>query len=315
MRRFLKLALALSILACAVFAARFVMPARGNVNFRNEVSIEVHGEFREIHSNGIPKHQPGQFPNRGNPNTIRPQRYEFRVPAKPKVAAKTTPFELGKFGVAVNGVPFDPGAAEFWHRDFRSGWQYEALSGKINLGLDEHNAHVQPNGAYHYHGVPTGLLKQLEGGAGKITLLGYAADGFPIFAPYGYSDPQNAESEIRPLKSSFQLRKGTRPDGREDPGGKFDGTFVADYEYVPGSGDLDECNGRTGVMPGYSDGTYYYVLTYEFPFIPRAFRGTPDRSFLLHGPPGKGPPGKGPPPKGFPPPPFPPPPFPPPPRR
>ena len=57
------------------------------------------------------------------------------------------------FGVAVNGVVFDPGAAEWFNRDPRSGWQYEPLAGKINLGVDESFAHVQPNGAYHYHGM------------------------------------------------------------------------------------------------------------------------------------------------------------------
>ena len=51
------------------------------------------------------------------------------------------------FGVALNGVPFDPGTAEYWENDRSSDWRYDALSGKINLGLDQNNAHVQPNGA------------------------------------------------------------------------------------------------------------------------------------------------------------------------
>ena len=79
-----------------------------------EVRISVDGETRHIESNGIPKHEPGQFPTRGNPNPIRPLDYHFTVPANPKVADEITPVERQPFGVAINGVPFDPGTAEYW---------------------------------------------------------------------------------------------------------------------------------------------------------------------------------------------------------
>ena len=72
---------------------------------------------------------------------------------------------------------------------------------------------------------------------------------------------------------------GNRPANGDDPGGQHDGTFVQDFEFVEGSGDLDECNGRFGVTPEYPDGIYYYVLTDAFPFVPRMFRGTPNESF------------------------------------
>ena len=51
------------------------------------------------------------------------------------------------------------------------------------------------------------------------------------------------------------------------PAGAYDGTFVQDYEYRAGTGELDECNGRQGVTPEFPNGTYYYVLTDAFPFI------------------------------------------------
>jgi YHYH protein len=270
----------------------------------SEVTIEVRGEFRYIESNGIPNHETGQFPNRHNPNRISEQRHVFRVPLHPEKAERTTPLGMSPFGVAVNGVPFDPGAAEFWRRDPHSGWQYEALSGVIDLGLDENNAHVQPSGAYHYHGVPVGLIKQLSGDEPlkQMLLIGYAADGFPVYAPYAYADPDDPQSEFRPVHSSYRVKRGDRSAPPAGPGGKYDGTFVQDYEYVEGAGDLDECNGRFGVTPEYPDGTYHYFITAEYPFIPRQFRGTPDRSFLRQGPPGPGgPPGRRPPPPGRPP--------------
>lgn len=258
-----------------------------------QVSIKEEGDKRVIESNGIPDHAPGRFPNRGNPNSISAQNHRFEMPLEPREARQPSPFQLGLFGVAINGVPFDPGAAEFWNRDRSSGWQYEALGGGINLGVDEHNAHVQPTGSYHYHGLPTGIIEK-QRVSDRMTLVGYAADGFPIYAVWGHREPNDLESELVVLKSSYQLKKGMREGG---PGGRHDGTFVQDWEYVEGSGDLDECNGRTGVTAEYPNGTYYYVLTEEFPFIPRAFRATPDPSFMRRGPRG-GPPGR----PGFPPP-------------
>ncbi len=277
---------------------------------QNEVRITTDENYRYIESNGIPDHRPGQFPNRGNPNRIQSQQHKYRVPLAPQKAKQTTPLQRQPFGVALNGVPFDPGTAEFWRRDPRSGWNYDALSGKINRGLDKSNAHVQPDGSYHYHGIPTGLVDILNGKdeTTSMRLLGYAADGFPIYGPMAYKDAENPRSELVKMTSSFQLKKGTRQGG---PGGRYDGTFVQDFEYDEGAGTLDESNGRTGVTPEYPDGTYYYVLTDAFPFIPRSFQGTPDRSFERTGPPpGRGrppfgrrppPPGQGPPPGGTPP--------------
>ncbi|HYW69448.1 MAG TPA: YHYH protein [Pyrinomonadaceae bacterium] len=247
----------------------------------SHVDIVVRGDYRYITANGIPNHRHGDFPNRGNPNTIRAQSYTFRVPANPRLANELTPLGMNPFGIAINGVPFDPGAAEWWNNDPASGWQYEALSGKINLGMDQNNAHVQPNGAYHYHGLPTGLIERLGDGQ-RMVLIGYAADGFPIYERYGYAR-KDIRTDIKQLRSSYRLKTGTRANG---PGGKYDGSFVQDYEYVAGAGDLDQCNGREGVTPEYLSGTYYYVITSEFPFIPRCFRGTPDDSFRRRGPAG-----------------------------
>jgi hypothetical protein len=255
------------------------------------VHIYSDERFRYIRSNGIPDHVTGSFPNRGNPNTISEQNYLFRFAKEPKFAGYETTINMFPFGVAVNGIPFDPAANEFWHRDRNSGWQYEAMALVGRLGMDENNAHVQPNGAYHYHGPPTGLLEKL--GQEKPTLVGFAADGFPIYGPYCYSDANNKASSMKKLQSSYRVRSGTRPSG---PGGEYSGIFVQDYEFVSGLGDLDECNGRYGITPEYPEGTYYYVLTDTFPFIPRVMKGAPDPTFLRHG-------HQGPPPGGFPPPP------------
>lgn len=250
--------------------------------FVSEVVIRVRDGVRQITSNGIPNHDVGEFPNRRNPNTISPQAYAFNVPAAPKAAEKTTPLGMSAFGVAVNGVVFDPGAAEWWQGDRNSVWQYEPLGGAIDLGVDASNAHVQPNGAYHYHGMPTALVQKLTEGKPAMVLLGWASDGFPIYGPWGYSDPKDAKSEVHKLKSSYKIKNSPRAGG---PGGTPDGAFVADYEFKEGAGDLDDCNGRVGVTPEFPQGTYHYYITDAFPFIPRLHRGTPDPNFQKRGSP------------------------------
>lgn len=252
-----------------------------------QVRIWVQDGVRYIEANGLPDHETGVFPNANNPNAISEQSYSFQVPAEPSVVGTSTANGiLDRFGIAINGVTFDPGAAEFWNNDFNSGWQLEPLASGIDLGEDENNAHVQPTGGYHYHGMPEGMIAG-ESGANHSPLIGFAADGFPIYARYGYADASDPSSGIVRLQSSYQLRSGTRPDG---PGGTYDGSYVADYEWVPGSGDLDENNGRSGVTPEYPGGTYYYVVTDDFPFIPRSFAGAPDPGFARAATPGGGPP-------------------------
>ncbi|MFO0946298.1 MAG: YHYH protein [Planctomycetota bacterium] len=254
----------------------------------NQVTIEERDGYRYIVANGIPDHAHGDFPNRGNPNSILAQRFAFRVPLEPEWRDEPVPLGHHPFGVALNGVPFDPGTAEFWNGDRRSGWNYEALSGRINLGLDHNHAHVQPSGAYHYHGTPQGLIQALlqrsrqpstrnSRGKTPMVLLGYAADGYPIYNAVGHAEPENQRSRRKFLRSSYRLKRGTRPSG---PRGKYDGTFTEDYEFATGLGDLDECNGYYGVTPESTGATYYYCITESFPHIPRFYHGVPDESFL-----------------------------------
>jgi len=237
--------------------------------------ITVDGNTRRIRANGYPVKPPGRFPNRNNPHAISKKNYNLKVPMRPRKSGRVTAAQGAVFGIAVNGVVMDPGTAEFWRGDRRSGWNYEALGGACKLGLDRYNAHVQPDGTYHYHGIPTGVLAS-EGGRSVPALIGFAADGFPIYGPYGYSDPKS-KSTVRKLKSSYRVKNGTRPGG---PGGRYNGKFTQDWAYVAGAGDLDRCNGRFAVTPEFPDGTYHYVLTDTFPFIPRCWMGSPDSSFL-----------------------------------
>jgi len=188
------------------------------------------------------------------------------------------------FGVAVNGIPFDP-SGPFWDGDAASGWQFEVMhpANSIALGIDRNNAHTQGGGMYHYHGLPSGLLSRLvcENPERRMQMLGFAADGYPIYGPECPAIPEDLKSPFQRLRSSYRLIGTLRKKG---PPGKPDGRFCEDFVYEPGYGQLDECNGRFGCTPEYPAGTYHYVLTDGFPFIPRWFRGQPDPS-ISHGPP------------------------------
>lgn len=254
------------------------------------VQETVVGDRRIIESNSIPNHAVGDFPNAHDPVTLRPQKLRYEVPVRPAVAERPRALSMWHFGVAVNGVPFDP-SGPFWAGDGDSGWQFEVMcpANAVALGIDVNHAHTQGRGLYHYHGLPTGLLWEVRQGdpARPMHLLGHAADGFPIYGPDAPGPGDDLHAPTRRLRSSYRLRAGRRASG---PGGRFDGTFVEDFEYEPGHGDLDECNGRFGPTPEHPDGTYYYVLTDEFPHIPRLYRGEPDATFKHGPPPGVSPP-------------------------
>jgi hypothetical protein len=240
----------------------------------NRVSIVTQGRKRIITSNGVPDHKVGSFPNAGNPNRINAQSYRFEMPLKPKSGGRSRKRGLIS-GVAVNGVPMDTGAAEFWEGNPRSGWQYDALGGAVALGLDANYGHVQPTGAYHYHGLPIGLMPGLGWSATAASpLIGWAADGYPIYALTA-----EVNGQVRELRSSYRLKSGSR-NGGNGPSGRHDGAFVQDYKYVAGSGDLDAHNGLVLKTAEFPEGTYAYFLTRAFPVIPRSLKGAVDASFV-----------------------------------
>lgn len=267
----------------------------------NSVNITMSGGNRVITANNIPSHMVGLFGGGMgslNPNAITAQNNTYTITASPTAAASITSLlntSMGPayaFGVALNGVKLDPVAAEPFPNSAQGTmdpnvnweWNLEALNLTADLGLDCNYAHVQPNGEYHYHGIPTMFLDGLNINGTSMVLVGWAADGYPIYYKYAYTDASNSSSAIKALSPSYRLKSGTRPgDGVTAPCGDYDGIYSNDYEYVDGLGDLDECNGRTGVTPEFPGGTYYYVITDDYPAIPRCLMGTPSNDFRTGG--------------------------------
>lgn len=266
------------------------------LSFTPSVTMTVSGGNRIFKTNSIPNHKVGLFGSGTgslNPNAIKEQNKTYTITANPVAASSffpllnTSAVALYSFGVLLNGVELDPIAAEPWpHTGIMAAnvnWEWNLEATNVKIGLDCNNAHVQPTGKYHYHGSPTLYLQNANVPTNKMTLVGYAADGFPVYYKYAYSTATDGSSTVIAMTSSYRLKSGKRPgDGVTAPCGTYDGVYSNDYEYVSGLGTLDQANGRQGITPEYPAGTYYYVITDEFPSIPRYFKGTPSSNFKVN---------------------------------
>ena len=262
---------------CADYADAFSWEARDVSNNRvymGTFMVEVRGGACEFTSNAVPNHDFND--GRGFATDIREQNQTFTVTANPQKSANPTALNLMfDNAILLNGVKVDLLAAGCYGVgngltgcfDMGTPWRADPMSANSDFATDSHNAHTQPDGLYHYHGNPKALFDDSAGSAAS-PVIGFAADGFPIFGSY-FDD----NGTIRKAESSYQLRSGVRPAGDGSPGDTYDGTFVDDYEYIEGSGDLDACNGMT------VDGVYGYYVTDGYPHILGCFSGTPDDSF------------------------------------
>lgn len=266
------------VLCSLVYSAFNTTPS---VNATSTSSWSCSSTTRNLTANGLPDHAVGTFPNANNPNAISAQTVTASLHLAPSLSATVTTLGPGTVatGYVLNGVKIDAATAgactdaSVCSMTGNTGnWSIEALGQtSFNFGADSNNAHVQPGGTYHYHGMPEGFVSKLNKGV-AMTLIGWAADGFPIYARYGYTLATDATSAIKVIASSYRL-KTTIPVNRPSTASYPLGTFKQDYEYVAGLGDLDECNGRTGVTPEFPAGTYHYFATDTYPYLQRCVKG------------------------------------------
>ncbi len=194
--------------------------------------------------------------------------FVFKIPRSPTPETnRHAHVPLDYIGVFVNGVPI-PNHFEAASYQGQNLWHYDLVA----RGDDGSLTATGAARAALTHAPSPGLLNKLATGhATNSPIIAFALDGYPIHGPW---------AEGKRIRSSYQLRKiATRehwPDGTllapgqtgppVGPGYPL-GTFVEDYEYVPGSGDLDQYNGKA------SAGTYAYFLTtdprgkLEFPYL------------------------------------------------
>ena len=247
------------------------------------------------------------------------QKLLYRIPRTNTVPATKTLSGGGPIGIGVDGVAaYNVWDAYVWNGSTEATsntngyWNRDAY---VNEGtsVDPANAHQPPSGQYHFHDNPMALRYQMgdhvdldpitkiysESPATPTKhspILGWAADGFPIYGPYGYSLSNDASSGIRRMISGYVLRDGqygtsnltangrttipawaTRlynvasnilagpPVSTTYPLGRYieDNDFLGDHGIAAGTNtyDLDQYNGRWCVTPEFPNGTYAYFIT------------------------------------------------------
>ena len=169
----------------------------------------------------------------GFPNLPANQKTLFRIPRTPAVPAAKTATGGGTIGCFVDGVAMFNSWDAFTY-DVATGADASGINGYwnrdayVNEGptFDPAYAHQQNTGTYHYHANPIALRYQLgdhvdynaaaktwSESTNAVTqhspLLGWVADGFPVYGPYGYANATNANSGVRRMISGYVLRDGT----------------------------------------------------------------------------------------------------------
>ncbi len=304
---------------------------QSNPTYSDVNEINYSANWIYIRTTGLASHMMGPWPA-NFPNFPSNTSAVYRIPRVPAIPGIKVATGLGATGRMVNGVSmFDsrdafsysntnaadatPGGSftgdGIWNRD---GYHNEGPT------FDPALAHQAGNN-YHYHAQPIGLRYQLgdhvdynadtnrytESAAAVTThspILAWAADGLPVYGPYGYSTPMNASSGVRRMESGFVLRDGSngttnitvrqilpawaaRVQNRaaalavNQYGPAVNtttyrlGHYIEDFEYRGDLGqtlgvdfDLNEQNVRFCVTPEFPAGTWAYFTTITAAAVP-----------------------------------------------
>jgi hypothetical protein len=288
-----------------------------------------------VRSTGLGSQIMGPWQNGWFPNLPTDQHFIFAIPRHPRAQATERFNPLGEIGMFVDGVRmFDANDAfSYSHGSGRDAgpqasigqgdriWNRDAFVNESRT-FDAGWGHQQNWGRYHYHAEPIALRYQLgdhvdfdattktyHEGATPPTkhspILGWLQDGYPLYGPYGYSDPTNPASGVRRMVSGFAPRNGkngtdnlaqtgrntlpawvAREEHRAAQLGDAEtgprvtaayplGHYLEDYAYLGDCGktlgrdfDLDELNGRWCVTPEFPQGTYAYFTTIDAQSLP-----------------------------------------------
>lgn len=262
---------------CADYADEYtsaVVDINRSIGFSGVLAITAGTNACLLTSNIIPNHDFNDGPS--FPNATSEQSLSLTIPRAPVLAGSNSELSHGYWdGVLLNGVVVDVLSAGCWNGATNTPggcaddhpWLINPLTSQGVFEHDSHNAHTQPTGAYHYHGEPLAMYDDNPGPDGS-PVIGFAADGFPIYGPYFYDV---GTGQVRKAESGYTLKLAAR-DSTTGPGGMPDGVYNADWEWTD-AGDLDECNGMTVA------GQYGYYVTEAYPHTMRCFKGVVDPSF------------------------------------
>ena len=276
------------------------------------------------------------FPNYPNNRSVL-----YRLPRNPGTPPATkVPTSLGVIGYFVDGIAmFDSrdafsysnanGADERPNSNFDGDdvWNRDAYVNE-SVTFDNANAH-QAGSNHHYHANPPALRHLLgdsvdfdpatnvytENFSGKHSpIIGWVEDGYPVYGPYGYSEPNEPTSAVTRMRTGYRTRNLANGAARDSlpqwvvtlegrsttipanvngpnvSNAYPAGHYLEDYEYLGDVGqtlgvdfDLDEHNGRFCVTPEFPGGTFAYFTavaadgTPLYPYnIGRSYYGNPN---------------------------------------
>lgn len=193
--------------------------------------IYIEGDFVVIKISGLPDHKSPYYLDTEwenalyeayngsnssfhlNPNRISQANITFKLPLNPTEAANKSSTPMGPMGVALNGVPF--------YNQYAAG--NAPLTNEIN-SFDQYNGHPQQMGGYHYHIEPLFLTAS----KGKSALMGFLADGFPVYGP--------EENGTTVTSSGLDAYHGHFGVTEDYPNGIYHYHLSADAPYLNGDG-------------------------------------------------------------------------------
>ena len=250
----------------------------------------------------------------------------FRIPRNPAPLTNHQSTGAGAIGYFVDGVAMFDSRDTFSYQT-SSQTDGSPVNGVRGDGVWNRDAYVnegvtfdaafahQAGNQYHYHANPPALRHQLgdhvnyDAATNEYTesnstpnhspILAWLSDGYPLYGPYGYSDPNDPSSTVIRMRTGYQKRDGSNgtdnlastgrttlpawaatSQGRSAdlPSSLYGpsttsialGHYIEDYDHLGSHGftqgkdyDLDIHNGRFCVTPEFPEGTYAYFVTIE----------------------------------------------------
>jgi hypothetical protein len=119
-------------------------------------------------------------------------------------------------GITFVGIPlYDPNVGIIVNGANSSTWTIDAVRTTVPES-DQYGGYITETGLYNYKSnlfTKTDSWKNKELWFGNMThtdghsrIIGFSADGYPIYGPYGYSNPINSFSSVIPMVSGYSIR-------------------------------------------------------------------------------------------------------------
>lgn len=221
--------------------------------------------FFYIKTNGLAKTPWIGAPEGYNRYSPKEQSYVFKLPRDgvtvngeraPVLRHTPNTIALGFVGVAIDGVPFKSPNSQIVANISGQNYTENSVIYPLQDFFVDGSGIIGKDRKFYYQTDPKLIYNKNSNSHSPI--IGYAFDGNPIYGPYGFSDPYDPTSSIKVMETSYKLSEVQR-----DSGTIPDGTFIEDFIYEKGLGDLDEHNGRFCETPEYPGGTYAYFVTVD----------------------------------------------------